>query len=233
MFFYPEKDLMVLWTSCNWMKKFLLSKKSKLNATQRWNFPRASTTCRRQKYLLEKKPTCIVSEGCKIASSSKLQSKSKSYKIASRSQLQSRTWSPFFRAPQVSESRFKIRLPWSQYVQDSTFGWSGAQTCIAHSFPDKGGEPTKKMGKVSPEEEPFTESLQWELICSCRWLAGETFRAREAPPHCATSSCIRASLHSLSQNCSSYLSTLAFKQHWWEPSFLTFLLFIHIRIWSP
>ena len=147
MFFYPEEDLMVLWTSCNWMKKFLLSKKSKLNATQRWNFPRASTTCRRQKYLLEKKPTCIVSEGCKIASSSKLQSKSKSYKIASRSQLQSRTWSPFFRAPQVSESRFKIRLPWSQYVQDSTFGWSGAQTCIAHSFPDKRGEPTKKWGK--------------------------------------------------------------------------------------
>ena len=66
MFFYPEEDLMVLWTSCNWMKKFLLSKKSKLNATQRWNFPRASTTCRRQKYLLEKKPTCILSEGAPI-----------------------------------------------------------------------------------------------------------------------------------------------------------------------
>ena len=161
MFFYPEKDLMVLWTSCNWMKKFLLSKKSKLNATQRWNFPRASTTCRRQKYLLEKKPTCIVSEGCKIASSSKLQSKSKSYKIASRSQLQSRTWPPFFRAPQVSESRFKIQLPWSHL--DSTFGWSTNLHCALISGQRWRLGSQQKVGffLLFKEKRLFDKSLQW------------------------------------------------------------------------
>ena len=72
----------------------------------------------------------------------------------------------------------------------------------------------QKNGESFSRRGTFHRELAVRVDMQLPLIGRETFRAREAPPHCATSSCITASLHSLSQNCSSYLSTLAFKHRW-------------------